>query len=139
MRPLVHFFDHLEDRIRGFLSRHPIVYSLVGGIAIVLFWRGVWHTADDLMLPNFGSAVVAALVLGLSGIFVSFFIGDSILISGIKGEKKVIDKTKEEVLRESNVLKDIQKDVQGEAGALTEVRAELKDIRRILEDLRHRT
>ena len=138
MRHLIHFFDRLEDKVREFLSRHPIVYSLVGGVAIVLFWRGVWHTADDLMLPNFGTAVVAALVLALSGIFVSFFIGDSILISGLKGEKKVIDKTKDEVLREANVLKDIQKEVTVEAHSLADVREELKNIRHLLEEIRNR-
>jgi hypothetical protein len=42
------FFDKFEDHIRTHLSRYPIVYTIIGGIAIVLFWRGVWHTADIL-------------------------------------------------------------------------------------------
>ena len=49
-RKIVRFFDKLEDKIRGRLSHHPIFYALVGGIGVVLFWRGVWHTADDVGL-----------------------------------------------------------------------------------------
>jgi len=45
---VIDFFDKLEDVIRGHLSRYPIAYTLIGGVAIVLFWRGVWHTADIL-------------------------------------------------------------------------------------------
>jgi hypothetical protein len=43
---IFHFFDKLEDRVRGFLSRKPTLYAIIAGFAIVLFWRGVWHTAD---------------------------------------------------------------------------------------------
>ena len=41
--------DKLEDHVRGFLSHYPIVYAFVGGIGVVIFWRGVWHTADYIM------------------------------------------------------------------------------------------
>ena len=51
------FFDKLEDRVRSWLSHQPILYALIGGIGIVLFWRGVWHTADYLM--GIGPALLA--------------------------------------------------------------------------------
>ncbi|MFA6898160.1 MAG: hypothetical protein WC250_01990 [Candidatus Paceibacterota bacterium] len=47
IKKLVRFFDKFEDKNRGLLSRAPIVYAIVGGAAHVLFWRGVWHVADD--------------------------------------------------------------------------------------------
>src|SRR3990167_3833380 len=47
---LIKFFDKLEDKTRYRLSKLPILYAIIGGIGIVLFWRGVWHTADYLML-----------------------------------------------------------------------------------------
>ena len=43
---LYHFFDKLEDTVRERLSRIPIFYGIVGGVSIVLFWRGLWYTAD---------------------------------------------------------------------------------------------
>ncbi|MCX6718865.1 MAG: hypothetical protein NTZ38_00600 [Candidatus Taylorbacteria bacterium] len=48
LKNILNFFDKLEDVVRAHLSRYPIAYTFVGGIAIVLFWRGVWHTADIL-------------------------------------------------------------------------------------------
>lgn len=101
-----HIFDKLEDHIRGTLSRHPFIYTFVGGTGIVLFWRGVWHTADvfeslggwyGIIFSPLGSMVLGITVLLATGLFVSMFIGDSIIISGIKKEKKVIEKEIEEV------------------------------------------
>lgn len=44
------FFDLLEDHVRGWFSHYPILYGIVGGFGVVLFWRGVWHSTDYLML-----------------------------------------------------------------------------------------
>ena len=38
----------LELRTQAYLSHHPKLYALIVGIGIVLFWRGVWHSADSL-------------------------------------------------------------------------------------------
>ena len=103
------YFDKLEDRVRGRLSRFPIFYSLITGTAIVLFWRGVWDTADELatFLPkNIAwidgplSVAVSVFVLLITGLFVSFFVSDQILLSGIRKEKKLIEKTESEVKEE---------------------------------------
>ena len=51
-------------------------------------------------------------VLLITGVFVSFFIGDTIIISGIKGEKKIIDKTKEEIDSEANVIVKIEEELK---------------------------
>jgi len=37
---IYHFFDKLEDRVRGWLSHRTIFYGFIGGIGAVLFWRG---------------------------------------------------------------------------------------------------
>ena len=110
------FFDRLEDRIRAHLSRAPILYAIVGGFAIVLFWRGVWHTADlieaggGVFAPLFtgpNSTLLSAAVLLLTGLFVSFFIGDRIILSGLTHEKKIEEKTEAEVRQEGALLHDI--------------------------------
>lgn len=116
-KKILNFFDKLEDYIRGHLSRYPIVYTLIGGVAIVLFWRGVWHTADLLQAQGgwLGwlfyeptNMVIVTIILLASGLFVSYFIGDTILMSGMKGEKKLADKTEREIREEEAELKKIQ-------------------------------
>lgn len=111
---LFHFFDRLEDHIREALSRAPIFYALIGGVGIVLFWRGVWHTAD--MFPFFDgpvSVIIGALILLSTGLLVSVFIGDQIIISGLRKEKKLTEKTEGEVEAEETVLAKIHKELHG--------------------------
>ncbi len=125
IRRVFRFFDRLEDRVRAALSRHPILYTLIGAIAIVLFWRGVWLTADlfpFLSGPN--SLILSVLVLLVTGLFVSFFIGERIIISGLKQEKKLFEKTEEEV--------------KEEAGELTKIEEKLDEIERDIHELKSR-
>lgn len=124
------FFDRLEDNVRGFLSHYPIPYAIIGGIGIVLFWRGVWHGADYLMLlvrasaPNSTislseeiwwdgplSLVAGTALLLTVGLFVSNFIGNEIIISGLRGEKKLSEKTEREVETEFKAIADIKRKV----------------------------
>lgn len=109
VRKVVHFFDRLEDKVRARLSRHPVLYALVGGVGIVLFWRGVWHTADYFTVLNGPiSIVLSSILLLISGLFVSFFIGDRVIISGIKQEKKLDEKTADELAQEVSKLDRIE-------------------------------
>lgn len=131
MKKLILFFDRLEDRIRHRLSRKPLLYAFIGGVGLVIFWRGVWHAADyfvarihsssqemttDLAgLPWWDgllSIFVGATLLLMTGAFVSSFIGNEIIISGLKGEKRIAEKTEDEIEAEAEEIKKIEKDVQ---------------------------
>ncbi|OGZ00697.1 MAG: hypothetical protein A3A43_00685 [Candidatus Liptonbacteria bacterium RIFCSPLOWO2_01_FULL_56_20] len=130
------FFDRLEDRARRWFSHWPILYGVVGGVGVVLFWRGVWHTADffsafvftldgQLSTTDFPqiwdgltSFLIGFVLLLATGLFVSNFIGNEIIISGLRGEKKLAEKTEVEV--------------RTETGALAEIKEELKGIRKRL-------
>ena len=121
-------FTNLEHKIRGVLSHYPILYAIIGGIGIVLFWRGVWHSMDYLMLlfkaSNLGpssinlanevwwdgplSLIIGLIILLLTGVFVSNFIGNEILISGLRGEKKLSEKTEEEIETEADKIEAIE-------------------------------
>ncbi|MDO8518130.1 MAG: hypothetical protein Q7S26_02470 [bacterium] len=102
---VVSFFDTLEDKVRIALSHRPIVYAFIGGVGIVLFWKGVWETAE-LFPVLFGpvSILLGVGILLLTGLLVSFFIGDSIILSGFKREKKLVEKTESEVRSEKDTM-----------------------------------
>lgn len=102
IRRVIHYFDKLEDKIRTGLARRPVLYTLIGGIAVVLFWRGVWLVADQLHISGIVSLVVSIVVLLVTGLFVSYFIGDNIIISGLRKEKKLIEKTESEIRAEES-------------------------------------
>jgi len=111
IKGVVDFFDKMEDHIRGSLSRFPIPYAMIGGIGIVLFWRGVWHLADEINLNSLASLVIGTVILLMAGLFTSMFIGDHIILSGLKHEKKITDLTEKEVETEKDLLEHIKEDV----------------------------
>ncbi|TSC71017.1 MAG: Uncharacterized protein G01um101449_200 [Parcubacteria group bacterium Gr01-1014_49] len=101
IKSIVHFFDRLEDKIRISLSHRPILYAFIGGVGIVLFWKGVWEMASLFpFLHGIGSVILGVIILLMTGLLVSFFIGDSIILSGFKREKKLVEKTEKEVRAE---------------------------------------
>ena len=114
------FFDKLEDVVRNRLSGYPITYAFLGGSGVILFWRGIWHVADyleentmlgSIIFSDLGSMILGMVMLLISGLFVSVFIGDSILISGLKNEKKITEKTSDEIETEIDMIQDIDKKV----------------------------
>ncbi len=111
IQKITKFFDKLEDKTRSKLSRVPLIYALIGGIGVVLFWRGVWHIADDFSLNSFVSLVLGSIILLMTGVFVSAFVGNRLIISGLSGEKKLTEKTKDEIETEENKIDTLQKSI----------------------------
>lgn len=113
VKHIISFFDKLEDKVRISLSHHPIPYSILGALGVVLLWRGIWETAD--LFPWFGgplSIVVGLVILLFTGLLVSFFVGDSIILSGFKQEKKLAEKTENEVRAEQGTMQYVAKELQ---------------------------
>jgi len=132
------------NKLTSYLSHKPKFYALVVGIGVVLFWRGVWHTADQIHeyfthYSNIYSSVGAfpspwwdgpiSLFLGITilnftNAFVSSFIGNELILSGLRGEKRLNEKTEEEV---SNEILDI-----------SDIKDSLRAINRTLEQLENK-
>ena len=121
LREIFKFFDKLEDKIRGKLSHFPILYAFVGSVGIILIWRGIWAIADEINLSSWFSLGLGLFITVSTGLFVSFFIGDRIIISGINKEKRIDEKTEIEIKEEEMVLTKIEKD-------LKEIKKEIAEI-----------
>lgn len=121
LKKIINFFDKTEDETRSKLSHHPIVYAFIGGLAVVMFWRAVWETIDilwrmDNIFLNWFfypplQIIVSMIILLITGLMVSNFIGDRILLSGLKKEKKIEEKTEEIVKEEEITLKHIKEEI----------------------------
>lgn len=147
MKKIFKFFDKLEDKVRVRLSHRSIFYALIGGSLVVLFWRGIWHTADILMKTGaqmyiyegnkFGkflyyffyepnTIIWTVLLLLLTGLFVSTMIGDRIILSGLKHEKKIDEKTEGEIRQEEEQIILLNKKVSQISKDIEEIKTLLK-------------
>jgi peptidoglycan hydrolase CwlO-like protein len=70
--------------------------------------------------------VIVLVILLATGLFVSYFIGDTILISGLKHEKKVTDKTEKEVEEEEEKIVELRTTVK-------EIKKEVDEIKEVIE------
>jgi len=125
------FFDKLEDRARSRLSKNPLLYAFLSGIGVVLFYRGVWMMADSLsFMTGPITFLISIVILFSTGVFVFHFVSDQIIISGLKKEKKLIEKTEEEVKMETITLKEIHTLLQKIEKRLVELdsKAQIGDI-----------
>jgi hypothetical protein len=131
-RKTFRFFDKLEDRIRIKLSHKPILYAFIGGFGVVLFWRGAWISIDYIVerihhtgildsrtdsflgIPWWDgplSLLLGSVLLLATGNFVFNFIGSELIVTGLSGEKKLTEKTEDEVRAELELLKELEHDV----------------------------
>ncbi|MBP9715648.1 MAG: hypothetical protein KBD48_00440 [Candidatus Pacebacteria bacterium] len=130
------YFDKLEDNIRRHLSKYPIIYSILASCFLVLLWRGIWHTADliegsghsiwSFVFHPVVSAVWATAGLLLTGLLVSMFVGDMIIMSGLRRQKKVTEKTEEEVELAEEIEEDMLEHIELH---LNKIEQEVKEIK----------
>ncbi len=125
LKNIIVFFDKLEDKVRALLSTKPIIYSSIAAVGIVLLWRGIWLTADSLSINGLWSIFIGVVILLMIGVFVSAFIGNRILLTGLRNEKKLAEKTKEE----------IEIDLKSEGRTLKDINLMLKNIEHEMESL----
>lgn len=118
IKKILKFFDKGEDRIRHALSKHPILYAVIGGFSVVIFWRGVWDMMDMLyiaygfwFLHPVGAMIISVIVMLATGTFISFFIGEQIILSGLKEEKRIDQKTEQDIELEDYKIKHMSEEI----------------------------
>ncbi len=131
MKKVLKFFDLMEDRVRARLSRHPVIYGVVSGLGIVMFYRGVWMVLDDMpFMTGWVTLIAATVILLISGVFVSQFVSNHIILSGIKKEKKMTEKLEEELKSDTEMEREIidaLKRIQADIDRLRLAKEEKKD------------
>jgi len=129
-----------REKITIYLSHRPKLYALIVGIGIVLFWRGVWHTTDlvhtyfkffqsssTIGAPYSAwwdgplSLIVGVIILYFTGAFISSFIGNELILAGLRKEKRLEGKTESEM--------------KSEAQSVLEIRSGLKNVEEKIEEL----
>jgi hypothetical protein len=131
----------VERKLRSKLSHYPNLYALIAGIGIILFWRGVWHTVDlwhlYLVRDHFDSIdfattpwwdgpmsmIAGIIILRLTGAFVSSFIGNELILSGLRGERKLTEQAEEGVQNEIRAIADIKDELMIMSKKLEELEA----------------
>jgi len=138
-KAITRFFDKLEDKVRVSLSHRSVIYAFIGGTAHVIFWRGIWHTSDFIMSGDWHLEVArgfwgwlfyepitliwTSAILLLTGLFVATFIGERVIMSGLKREKKVTDRTEDEIRKEEDRINTLN----GKINTVLTDLAEIKD------------
>ena len=126
MQKIIDSFNKLEIKIKGKLSHYPVLYAFIGGVGVVLFWRGVWHLADDFDFSSFLSLVVGFVILLVTGVFVSSFIGSKLIMSGLIGERKLSNKEEGEIETEETQLRNLQNTLSRVEKKLSEIETEVE-------------
>lgn len=134
----------LFNRVHIFLSHRSYLYATIVGAGIVLFWRGVWHTTDSIHLfivhhgrtvpvENFPwwdgplSFIIGCFILYITRAFVSSFIGNELILSGLRIEKKIAKKTEGEIENEISTITDIKHTLGAISRKLEELEVQVKD------------
>jgi hypothetical protein len=99
-----------------------VLYAFLGGSLMIIFWRGIWHTTDMLeakegilsfiFYPPI-TLVWSGLLMLFIGVFIPLFIGEQIILSGLKQEKTFNEKTKKEIDEEEVSLDRVNERIIG--------------------------
>ena len=127
IKKIKRFIDKLESRVRGKLSNYPIFYALIGGIGVIIFWRGLWHFADDLNVSSISSIIIGAIILLLTGLFIPSFLGSRFILSGLIGEKKLAEEEEGEIETEESQIRNLQNTLNRVEKKLEELEKEVEE------------
>jgi hypothetical protein len=81
---------------------------VISGIGIVMFYRGLWLVLDEYpFFTGWVTLVIATMLLMLSGVFVSQFVSNHVILSGIKRDKKMVEKVGEQLKTDTELTQEV--------------------------------
>ncbi len=124
------FIKKIEAKVRERLGKYPLLYALVGGVGIVLFWRGIWYGADyfyALFVPGADGGIalgwpsaadglvsiaIGSVLLLSTGLFVSELAGGETILREEKKEEQVVKKESSEIPGIEQEIKHIEDELK---------------------------
>lgn len=97
MKYFTNIFLRIEEQARTYFERFPFAHAFLGGVGVVLFWRGVWEIADRMRIDPVISIIVGSLLLGAIGLFLHTFVGNAIIIKNVEKDKRLTTKAEHEI------------------------------------------
>ncbi len=82
--------------------------------------------ADDIGVNAIISTVIGAAILLVTGVFVSAFIGNRLILTGLRGEKKLAEQTDEEIRTEEYRLEQMENTLERMDKELSSIENEIE-------------
>ncbi len=125
MKYVTNIFLKIEERARTYFERVPFLHAFLGGVGVVLFWRGVWEIADRMRIDPIVSIIVGSLLLGSIGLFLHTFVGNAIIIKNVEKDKRMTTKAEHEIAS-------VEKDVKREEVTLGQLSAKIDRLEQVI-------
>lgn len=131
MKYVTNIFLQIEERARTYFERVPFLHAFLGGVGVVLFWRGVWEIADRMRIDPIISIVAGCLLLGSIGLFLHTFVGNAIIIKNVERDKQMTKKAEHEIAV-------VEKDIKREEVTLGQLSAKIDRLEQVIKELMNR-
>lgn len=128
MKYVTNIFLRIEERARTYFERVPFLHAFLGGVGVVLFWRGVWEIADRMHIDPIVSIVVGSLLLGAIGLFLHTFVGNAIIIKNVEKDKRMTTRAEHEIAA-------VEKDIKQEGVTLDQLSAKIDRLEQVVREL----
>jgi hypothetical protein len=128
MKYVTNIFLRIEERARTYFERVPFLHAFLGGVGVVLFWRGVWEIADRIKIDPIVSIVVGSLLLGAIGLFLHTFVGNAIIIKNVEKDKRMTTRAEHEIAV-------VEKDIKQEGATLEQLSAKIDRLEQVVREL----
>jgi len=125
MKYFTNIFLQIEERARSYFERFPFVHAFLGGVGVVLFWRGTWELVDQMRIDPVVSIIIGSLLLGSIGLFIHTFVGNAIIIKNVEKDKQMTKKAEHEIAV-------VEQDVKKEEITLTQLADKIEQLEKVI-------
>lgn len=77
----IDYFEYKRTELTNRFRGHYVLYTLFGGIGMIVFWRGIWDLTYEIpfVSNNFGAIITGLFLMTITGFIAS--VGDRSLVS----------------------------------------------------------